>query len=264
MPQDSNYRRAEKAFADGDVEEALQFCEKVEPKSADRLDAEALAVECLAELGRWEEADERAAMILKEDDEWPTGHLVRGLAAIENANSKEAEKHLKRAFALDATLGEAAIMLAALCDFRGAYDDADRWLKKAHKAEPDIEGPTRLTPADLDEILVAVVEDYPTQTARTLEESRFRVRPMPSAAELKRGVSLTQMALIEEIDPEGDPPTFAMTLFQRNLEREAADEEAVAEAIEAEIENALTVLAKKAAPKEPAKAKAAPAKRSRS
>lgn len=261
MP-DKRYLQAEKALDAGKPKEALALAEQVPGDSPDALEARALAVECLAELGRWDDAKERAAAVLREDPEWAVGYLVTGLAAIEQARPLDAVKPLERAVALDASLSEASAALAAVYDFLGKYAEADRALAAARKADPEIPAPARVSAMELDDVLLAAVEDADEQTGATLDESRFRVLPMPSSGDLKNGTPLTASYRIEELDPEGDPPSMAVVLYQRNLEREAGDRPGLEAAVNEAIVEALEVLAAAAeqidgaAPKAPAKAAA--------
>lgn len=242
MP-DPTYRKAEQALDKGKPAEALALCEKVSANSPDALNAAALAVECLAELGRWEDADARAAAVLKEDPEWATGHLIRGLAAIERRKWKDAVEHLESALDHDKTLAEAAVLRATIADFKGDTKAADQWMAAAKKADKSIQGPTRMSAEDLDALLLEVIEDFPKQTMATLDESRFRIVPMPTEADLKTGTALSATSRVEDLDPEGDPPTVSVTFYQRNLEREAGELDDIADAMEADVEAALGALA---------------------
>jgi tetratricopeptide (TPR) repeat protein len=263
MP-DKFYLQAEKALDAGKPKEALALAEKVAGDSPDALEARALAVECLAELGRWADANARAAEVLREDPQWAVGHLVAGLAAIELGKVKEAAKSLERAVTLDGTLAEAALALAAICDFEGRFKDADRWTAAARKADPETPAPLRVSAEELDDVLLAAVEDVDDQTGATLDESRFRVVDMPSAEDLRNGTALTALYRIEELDPEGDPPSMAVVLFQRNLEREAGDRAGLEEAVNTAIVEALDILAAAAEKLDgEAKAKPAPKRRTR-
>lgn len=242
MP-DPTYRKAELALDKGKPAEALALCEKVPANSPDALNAAALAAECLAELGRWDEADARATAILKEDEAWAMGHLIRGLAAVERRKWSPAAAHLETAFKTDNTLAEAAVLRATLADFKGDAKAADLWMAAARKADKSIQGPTRMSAEDLDALLLEVIDDFPKQTTATLDESRFRIVPMPTDADLKAGTALSATSRVEDLDPEGDPPTLGLTFYQRNLEREAGSIDDIADAMEADVEAALAALA---------------------
>lgn len=246
MP-DNLLAQAEEALDAGKAKEALALAEKVPSDAPDAIDAKALAVECLAELGRWLEAGARAAAVLREDPAWPTGHLIAGLAAIETGRIAEATPHLLEALKLDESLTEAAEGLAVTSDFEGRYHDADRWMGVARQSDAGEPVPFHVDAQALDDLLLEAVEDMPEHAIETLDESRFRVLPMPTAADLKAGTPLTATYRIEELDPEGDPPSMALVLYQRNLEREAGDRKGLEDAVADAIIEALEVLAAAAA-----------------
>lgn len=246
MAKESAYAQAEKELLAGDPEKALAFCAEVPAGHKDALDAAALAAECLAELGRWEEADARAATILREDPQWAVGHLIRGLAAIEDGDYVSAAKKLLRAWDEDDELFEAAVALAALADFEAHYEEADEWLRKAHDADDEQAGPFHVDAASLDELLLEVIDEYEGESEAVLEESRFRILPMPSKADLKRGASLTGAFRIDELDPEGDPPSFGLTIYQRNLERGLRSKTGLKTALDEAVTTALSAVSEAA------------------
>lgn len=215
----SLYHRAETAFAEGDIERALGLAEQVPPDAEEATDAAALRAECHAELGNWDKADQIADEVLREDPEWATGYLVRGLSAVASGEIAQGKTFFQQGWKADDTLGEIAFMLSIIADFEGDFVAADNWLLKAHGADHDFPKPLHIETAVLDEFLLLVVDNYDGKTLDSLEESRFRIAPMPDAKDLQEGVSLDAGYKLESLDPENDPPAFALTFFQRNLER---------------------------------------------
>ncbi len=250
MAGDELYKKAEQALENGYPEMALEICAKI----PDNVDAKALAVEILAELGRWPEAEKAAAEVLAEDPEWATGYLVLGFAAIERVDLKAAQLLLERAFKEDQNLVDAPLTLAAMADFAGDFTGGDQWVEKARKADPSIPAPIHLNAVAFDELLLQVVDQFEEQSSETLDESHFRVLPMPSPSDIANGTGIGDSWRIEDLDPEGDPPSFSLTLFQRNLERAASSPADIASLIDEALTEALSelsVLAEKIDGEEP-------------
>jgi tetratricopeptide (TPR) repeat protein len=239
MPGDALYKKAEKALEGGNPEEALAICQKI----TNDVDAAALAVECLAELGRWPEAEKAAARVLGEDPQWATGYLVQGFAAIERADRKAAKALLEKAWKEDATLVDAPLTLSTLADLEGDFKQGDHWLELARKEDGEIPAPFHLNAVAFDELLLEAVDQFPKNSSDTLDESHFRVVPMPSAQDIANGTGIGDGWRIEDLDPAGDPPTFSLTFFQRNLERGAAAPQDISSQIEEAITEALSDLA---------------------
>lgn len=227
MPASSPYSKAEKAYAAGKPEEALALCKKVGRGDPDYLNSRALAAECLAELDRWPEACRMAQEALQEDPAWATGYLICGLAFLRQVDLERAEDQLRQAWDADHQLGEAALLLAVLADFRGERDEADRWQERAAGADPDVPFPFHFSESEFDEVLVEAMQDFDGLAARSLEESRFQIVPMPSREDLATGTPVDALYRIVTLDPESDPPTFHLMIFQRNIERSAASDQDV-------------------------------------
>ncbi len=244
MPSTSPYQQAQDAYDSGSLRRALQLCAKVAPDDPERIDAQALAAECHAELGEWAEAEATAKQVLAEDPEWPTGHFILAVAAMRRAAVDEAEKHLDRALLFEPEFAEAAFLRSAVADYCKSPEDADRWLARAHRADPEeYGGPLHLSANDVDDLLLEAVAEWEGQTEDTLEECRFRLRDMPDEADVRAGVGLESVANVDELDAEGDPPSFRLTLYQRNLERGAKNREEILGRIYEALEEALGVLA---------------------
>jgi tetratricopeptide (TPR) repeat protein len=204
-----------------------------------------LTAECLVELGRWEEADAKAAEVLHTDPEWTTGRFIRALAAMQQGRLDDAREGFAAAYKADKTLAEAAHFLSVLADFEDDRESASRWADKADYPEPS--GKLPATVAEFDDLLLEVVADYDDTTADTLDESRFRVVPMPSAAEMRDGdTTVDSWSRLDELDPEGDPPTFGLTLYFRNIVRGAVSTEEVKERLSQLVDDALLVLSEAA------------------
>lgn len=244
------YKKAEKALENGYPEMALEICAKL----PDDVDAKALAVEILAELGRWPEAEKAAAIVLEEDPQWATGYLVLGFAAIERVDLKAAQLLLERAWKEDQNLVDAPLTLAAMADFAGDFAGGDKWVEKARKADSTVPPPLHLNAVSFDELLLQVVDQFGEKSSDTLDESHFRVLPMPSPSDVAQGTGIGDAWRIEDLDPEGDPPTFSLTLYQRNMERGASSPTDVASLLDEALTEAmsqLSELAEKADGEEP-------------
>ena len=238
----SIYAQAAEALEAGKPQQALALCEQVPAGNADAVNARALEAECLAELGRWSEADETAANVLAEDDQWATGYLIRGLAAAERHDIKKAEGFLKQAWKFDNELDDAAYTLSVLADFEGKFAEGDQWLIRAAESGGIKRAPVHLSAAAFDNLLIESVDTFPGQSAQSLDESRFRVLAMPLPRQLKKGAALGDSYYIDELDPEGDPPVFRLTFFQRNLERDCENPADVRKGIDEAIQAALSEL----------------------
>jgi tetratricopeptide (TPR) repeat protein len=239
----STYVRAAAAYEQGDLATALELSETVPADAPDALDAAALAAECLAELGEWETASLKATEILALDPEWPTGYFIHGLAASRKGDLKTAARAFERAWEMDATLADAAFLRSAVADMEGHGAEADQWLAKAHAADSDYAAPRHIPTADVDTLLLHVVDEYDDQTLDTLDESRFRIVDMPDRSELREGVFIEAWGNLTEFDPSGDPPTLSLTFYQRNLERGAKDDAEIRERIRETLAEALGLLA---------------------
>ncbi len=237
------YRDAETAFAEGRYDDALEACRSIPENAEEWLDAQALTAECQVELADWAQADRTAAMVLEKDALWGTGYLIRGLAALERNQVDEAERLLARGWEIDDTIAEIAWLQSVIADFHGRFEEGDDWQTRAHTLDRDFAAPFHTDAATVDSMLLAVVDDYDDATLDTLDESRFRVAPMPSPADLREDVTLESAYRLESVDAEGDPPSISLTLYQRNLERGAKHKGELKRRIADVLDEALSVLA---------------------
>jgi len=236
MPTDPR-AEAERLLDEGDLAGALRLTEELAPDDADRW---LLAAEAWTGLAQFENAGhalERAAE-LGEEDAWWT--FVRGRWLLAQWRADEARETLER---LDPETEGVGLLesLALAADLQGDHEAADRFHEAAWRLDPEAAPlPPRLSPESFEEQIDRAARELPPEFQAALERTAVVVDPMPTAALVgvpESGHPPDLLGLFvglpfheHDAGPGGElPPTIF--LFQRNLERMAADEDHLAEEI---------------------------------
>lgn len=221
------------AFEQGDPESALDLAGGLDDDDPERAVIEIAARLELDDLDGARRTLAEARRIARIEDHvdlcWSAGEL-----ALREWDLAEAERLYRRTVELDET--PAAHGRLALCaDARGDFAGADAHLRRAQ--ELDAEGwtpPPRLSEEELGEVLDEAIGQLDPGFQEAIEETPILIEPMPrrelidaaNPAETPPdmlGLFVGSSRL--ERSPDGAEPPPSIHIFQRNLERAAADRE---------------------------------------
>lgn len=201
-----------------------------------------LAGNCLLELDRAREAAPLLARAVEADPDDAEFRGVLARALYHCSETDEALEHARRALEADPRSADVHETMALLLEAEGRLDDADRHFERAARLDPEgFPPPLRLPTAEFDAVVRQAAERLPESFREKLEEVAVTVEPVPSRAlreaesppldpallGLFAGVALPERSLLSaggELPPR-------IYLFQRNLERWAADREQLREEI---------------------------------
>ena len=181
----------------------------------------------------------RAAELDPEDAEF---RARLALALFRRCSFEEARAEARRALEADESLADGHEVSALLLERRGSLEEADRHLARAHELDPErFPCPIRLTRQEFEREVALAGERLPEDFRRHLAQVAVTVEEFPSDAVLLQasepldpellglfvGVALSERS---SFSTGGELPPRIL-LFQRNLERYAADPEELREEI---------------------------------
>jgi len=220
---------AELAMDEGDWERALSLLEAAPADDGVRW---LLSAGVWIELDRLEQAREdlsTAEHLLGDGD--PDVLHAKARLAIADWDFVRATRWLER---LDPEDWGAQLLLdrSFLADATGDHDRAHSLLREAHRLDPEaVPSPLRLSPDAFETIVREAAEDLPDEFRAVFDEVAVVIDPMPARAIVGGehppdllGLFVGPPVAEREAGPGGEPPP-TIFLFQRNLERIAADEE---------------------------------------
>lgn len=236
-------QRIEAMLEDGRIEEALAAIDAaLAAGDANALDLTFLRGDACLGLGRARDAEQHFRAVLERDPDCPASRCWLAMSLYLQWRFEEAEAAALAARDLPDALPDADVVLASVLERRGEYDAADAHFERAAAAMPDkyvvplrltreqfdreVKKAARLLPRQfrqcLDRVAV-VVQDVPDEALAHGEDSDL----LPDLLGLFDGVPLPETANLEA--PQLRPNTIY--LFQRNIERIAADREELVEQI---------------------------------
>lgn len=179
---------------------------------------------------------DEVARLAPDDPDLP---LWRGIALVHLARFDEAEEQLRQHRAEGEAVGDALWHLAILAEFRGDHAEADALFRRAHAADPErFPSPVRMGADAVQRLLSQVIESLPDTVRAALGEVVIQVEPLPDRALLcETDPPTSPFVLGLHIGvPWGDQSVFdtpqhlnRILIFQRNIERIAADRETLHE-----------------------------------
>lgn len=231
------------ALDGGRADEALRLAR--EARSASEEDDPVLrflAGVALLELDAPDEAAvelDRACRLDPDDAEFRS---ALALARFRACRFDDAEREARRALESDGEMPDAHHAFALALERRGRIDEADRHLAAASDLDPErFPPPVRLPEAAFAEVLREAGDLLPADFRRHLGDVAVTVEPLPSDEILRDGAPPLDPELLglfvgaalpdrTHLGPGGELPPRIL-LFQRNLERYAADEKELREEI---------------------------------
>jgi predicted Zn-dependent protease with MMP-like domain len=165
--------------------------------------------------------------------------FCRGVALLHLAKFKEARPLIEGCLEVTENEAEARWHLAVIAEFLGDDEEANRLFREAHRLQPEtLPEPIRMGPREVESLLNGVIEELPEEVRTALDNVVIQVEPLPSAELLREGdPPLSPFVLGLHVgSPWGDQSVFAqptdldrILIFQRNIERIAADPEGLRE-----------------------------------
>lgn len=242
------HEESHRLLNEGDVPGALAAAEKAhglatahseQLSPAVLLDTLYLLADTLVEAEAADEALALYAEIARLAPNDPDLPLHRGIALLHLARFDEAEADLERAQPEGEDEATALWHRAVLAEFRGDEAAADRLFAEAHRRAPGpCPLPVRLTPDEVQGLLSAVIEDLPEQIRAAVANVVIQVEPLPSPDLLtETEPPLSPFLLGLHVGtPRDEQSVFdsprdvdRILIFQRNIERIAADAEGLHE-----------------------------------
>lgn len=224
---------------EGQPEDALEVLTGIDPAVAERWIAESLARLEFGDLPRARAALERARVLGIPADEpdhlWATGQLL-----LNEWKLDEAHASFRRLVGIDRS-PEALERLSFVEELRGDLIEAERLYAEAHRIDPeDFPEIARLEEDEFATVVEQAIESLPDEFQRHLAEVQLVIAPMPERNIVLPGeeaetppdlLGLFVGASLLERTPEFPELPPRIHLYQRNLERAAADEEELKEQI---------------------------------
>ncbi len=221
---------AEDAYAEGDLERALEVCEALLEANPEEPDALYLMGEVMLELEEFEAAEEifRDALGLEPE----SGALYNGLgvALFELCRFDEARKALETALDLDPRLAESRMYLGFFHERRGEFDRAQEQFQHAVSLDSEhFQLPTEISLEQLQAAIEDVIDRLPDALRGYLSGVPWSVEDVPPTATLRSRVPPLSPLLSCLIpgtprDPVQTPMPLEhapveIVLFRRNLAR---------------------------------------------
>ena len=241
--------QVEERFEGGDIEGALDLAQRGAAEALRKGDqaaaAELTLLEgiALSQLGLPRQAVERFGAVLALDPEDVDARLERGLASFELCRLDEAREDLLQVVRQEPNEAWAHHGLGLLAERSGEAAEAERHFARARKLDPDqFPKPVEMAQADFDRAVEDALADLPEPVRRYLANVAIAVESLPADYDLLgadpplspsilglfRGAPLGEKA---SMDPWSHFPS-SIVLYQRNLERIAADRSELIEQIE--------------------------------
>ena len=241
-------QRARAAWDQEEMEEAAGLAARAERAAGragdgeTRSEALALRAAALNELGRSGEALAAADALLAAEPEAADAMTERGFALWELNRLDEARAQLARAVEREPGDAWAHHVLGLVAERAGERKEAERRFRRARKLAPeDFPAPVRLAPDAFDAAVEAALEEIPPRVRAYLANVAIAVEDLPADDDLRgsdpplspgilgifRGAPWGQKG---SMDPWSHFPS-SIVLYQKNLERFAADRDDLVEEI---------------------------------
>jgi len=240
--------QAREAFDAGELEAAAELAAKGE-RAADRAgnaelrgEAQVLRAAALNELGHSAEALAASDALLAAEPEAVDAMVERGFALWELLRLEEARAQLEEAVRREPEEAWAHHTLGLVAERRGERKEAERRFRKARQLAPDdFPEPVRLSQPEFDAAVEAALAEIPPKVRAYLSNVAIAVEDLPSDDDLKGGDPNLSPGILGifrgaphgqkvSMDPWSHFPS-SIVLYQKNLERSAADRDEVVEQI---------------------------------
>jgi predicted Zn-dependent protease with MMP-like domain len=189
---------------------------------------------CLA-MGRAAEAERQFRQVLEQDPDCPSSRCWLAMALFLQWRFDEAEAAARAARELPDAIVDAHVVLGAVLERFGRFDEAEACFERAAAQAPDkYSRPVRMTRAEFDREVRMAVRKLPRQFRQSLDRVPVVVQDLPdqslAAGEDRDEVGPDILGLFDGVPlPETGDLDLSHTrpntiyLFQRNLERAARD-----------------------------------------
>lgn len=219
-----------------DLELAVVRLEERHEGDAEELaDARLLLADCLLSLGEAERAAAAAELVIAQEPSSTTAQLVRAAASFALWRLDDAGKRAKEVLALDRDLADAHGLLGRVAQAEGRPEDAQAHFERAHALDSErFPLPYRVERARLASLYRSALDELPPVARAWLQSASLIIEDTPQVEAATADPRLAPDATCRFAREEGvgdGAQRGKVTLYQRNLELMAADEEELLDAI---------------------------------